>query len=322
LSFTEFVTAIRTRLIAAACLGMFAVACGQKFDLPPQPDPGRIPTPGAYNLEKSWDVDRPTDLVSQGSYLYVISGDSRVETFLTRSKTPIHPQFVGEFRGLVRPVAICVARRDSTFVFVADAGDTTVKRYHFTGGEPRHSFRDSIWRGDFTAIAADENLATYLSFADRDTILKYDESGHRERLISDRGTGVGFVIGPHGLHWNGRHLVVADTEKNWAQRLRGDTTNVAAPGDPIGANFSLFGPRDVTADRLGEFVYVADSGRDRVLKFLATGSFVDSVYSPTKAETQLEVPIRNPRYVAVEDSLVFVADPDGNRIVAFRLATL
>jgi len=310
------------RLWCALLGALLAWSCGQEFDLPPQPDPGRIPTPGTYNLEKVWEIDSPTDLVSQGSYLYVIEGESRVQAYLTRAKQAIHPQFVGEFEGLIRPTALCLARRDSTYIIVADEGDTTVKRYLFTGGAPRFAFRDTIWDGDFTAIAADQDLNVYLSFAERDTILKYDAEGHRTRLISDRGTGTGFVISPNGLHWNGEHLLVADTGKDWVQRLRGDTTNVAAPGDPLGIQKPLSAPRDVSADRLGEFIYVADSGRDRVLKFLRTGSFVDSIYSPTKESTLLEIPIDNPRFLAVEDSLVFIADPENNRVVAFRLATL
>lgn len=300
----------------------FASSCGQKFDLPPQPDPGRIPTPGTYNFEKNWEIDRPSDLLSQGSYLYVIEAEERVAAYLTRSKNAIHPQFVGEFEGLVRPTLLALARRDSTWIFVADQGDTTIKRYLFTGGAPRAIFQDSLWTSAFSGLAADADLNLYVSFADKDTILQYDDRGVRRRLISDRGTGQGFVIAPHGVHWNGTHLLVADTGKNWVQRLLGDTTNVAAAGDPIGSVVPLTGPLDVSADRLGEFVFVADSGRDRILKFLATGGFVDSVYSPTKPETQIEIPIDNPRYLAVEDSLVFVADPDRNRIVAFKLATL
>ncbi len=311
--------------LAAVLLGgivLWASSCGQDFNLPPQPDPGRTPTPGTYNVDKIWDLSGPSDLVSQGSYIYVIEQEARVIAYLTHAKTPIRAQFVGDFQGLVRPTAICLSRRDSTYIMIADQGDTTVKRYLFTGGAPRFAFRDSIWRDDFSAIASDGHLNVFLSFADRDSILAYDEDGKRTRLISDRGTGAGFVIQPHGLHWNGEHLLVADTGKSWVQRLRGDTTNVAAPGVPIGITTPLSGPLDVSADRLGEFIYVADTGRDRVMKFLKTGAFVDSVYSPTKESTVLQIPIQGPRYLAVEDSLVFVADPDHNRVVAFRLATL
>ncbi|MEZ4654743.1 MAG: hypothetical protein R3E12_14455 [Candidatus Eisenbacteria bacterium] len=40
---------------------------------------------------------------------------------------------------------VAIAKKDSTFVFVADAEDMTVKRYHFTGGAIRQTIQDSSW---------------------------------------------------------------------------------------------------------------------------------------------------------------------------------
>ena len=297
-----------------------SLACGQEFTLPPQPEPGRVPTAGTYNLDKVWTIPMPTDLTTQGSYLYVIEEESRIVAYLTQPAQPQNPFFIDPFEGLIRPVRLAVAKRDSTFLFVADAGDMTVKRYHFTGGAPRNVFADSLWN-EFSGLAADNDLNVYVSDATRDTVFKYTSSGAPIRLISDEGNGTGFVREPNGLHWNGEHLIVADTDKNWVQRLLPDTTNIAAPGDPIGTDFPLSDPLDVSADRLAEFIYVADTGSDRVLKFLKTGAFVDSVYSPLKAETELEIPLVAPRYVAVEDSLVFVSDPENNRLIGLRLAS-
>lgn len=307
------------RLVSGLLL-LGSLACGQEFSLPPQPDPGRIPTAGTYNLEKIWTLPGPTDVATQGSYLYVIEEESRVAAYLTQPIQPQNPFFVGEFEGLIRPVRLAVGKRDSTFLFVADAGDMRIKRYHFTGGQPRDSFTDTLWN-QFSGLAADNFLNVYVSDATRDTVYKYTFDGHRIRLVSDEGNGTGFVRAPNGLHFNGEHLIVADTEKNWVQRLRPDTTNIAAPGQPIGADFPLNMPLDVSADRLAEFIYVADTGSDRILKFLKTGGFVDSVYSPLKPETELEIPLEAPRYVAAEDSLVFVSDPENNRLIGLRLAS-
>jgi sugar lactone lactonase YvrE len=312
--------AFALRLIGTG-LVLLLLGCGQKFELPPQPEAGRIPTPGKYNLDKVWDVDgSPTDLVSQGSYLYVIEDSQRVVTYITRSKTPQHPVFVDPFEGLVKPVQLALSRRDSTYLLVADAGDRTIKRYLFTGGPPRFTFTDSIWRGDFAGLAADSKLNVYVSFAHSDSILKYDAAGTRVRLISNTGTGSGYVRRPSGLYWTGYDLLVADTGNNLVKRVDTDTTYVStAPpvGDPL-----LAGPRDVVSDRQNEVLYVADTERNRVLKFLRTGDLVDSVYSLTKAETRLDVPLYAPRFVAIEESLVFVSDPGNKRVVAFRLANL
>jgi hypothetical protein len=303
------------------CLGWLGAGCGQKFELPPTPESGRVPTPGKYNLDKVWDIDgSPTDMVSQGSYLYVIEDSERVVTYLTRSKTPQHSGFVGEFTGLVRPVHLALARGESTWLIVADAGDKSIKRFLYSGGASLFTFTDSIWTSDFAGLAADNKLNVYLSFAGSDSVLKYDAEGERARLISNTGTGSGYVKRPTGMYWTGFDLLIADTGNDLVKRVATDTCYVSTAA-PVG-ELLLSSPLDVISDRANEVVYVADSGRNRVLKFLRTGDLVDSVYSPTKVETHLDVPIAAPRFLAVQDSLVFVSDPLNKRVVAFRLATL
>ncbi len=311
---------MRRALRLAAFLSLLPSACGQQFSLPPQPEPGRIPTPGTYNLDKVWQVPSPTDIVLRGSYVYVIEEEARVGVYLSRQKEPTRPEFIGAFEGLVRPVQICLAKRDSTFVFVADAGDMHVKRYYFRGGMPLFAFTDSSWV-EFSGIAADNDLAIFVADAARDTVYKYDSRGQRLHLVSDRGTGQGFVISPHGMAYATGALWIADTGKNWVQRLRPDSTNKAFPGKPIGLETELAEPVDVTTDPSGERVFVAEAGNDRVFRFQATGSFEDTVYTQTRRETLVEPPIEAPRHVAADDSLVFIPDPANGRIVVLRLAT-
>lgn len=305
----------------AIVLGALALAgCGQRFELPPQPESGRIPIPGTYNLDRIWEVPSPSDLVVHGSYVYVIQEEANLEVYLRRHPEPVRPAFVGTFEGLVHPVQVCLAKRDSTFILIADAGDMQIKRYYFRGGQPLHTFTDSAWV-DLSGIAADEHLNVYVADAVRDTIYKYDEHGRRVRLIADRGTGKGFVIAPQGLAYRNKVLWVADTGKNWVQRLRPDSTNTAIEGQPIGLDVELGEPVDVAADPAGESVFVAEAANDRVLRFQATGGFQDTVYAHTKREVHVEPPVSSPRYVAADDSLVFLPDPENNRIVILRLAT-
>lgn len=304
----------------AILAGILLLSCGQEFRLPPQPDPGRIPTPGTYNLDKVWSIPSPTDIVLRGSYVYVIEEELRVGVYLSRQKEPSHPGFIGEFEGLIRPVQICLAKRDSTFIFVADAGDMQVKRYYFRGGAPLFSFTDSSWV-EFSGLAADNNLRVFVSDAVRDTVYKYDARGQRLHLVSDYGTGQGFVIDPHGMAYTAGALWIADTGKNWVQRLKPDSTNIAFPGKPIGLDLELADPFDVATDPSGERVFVAEAGNDRVFRFQATGSFEDTVYTPTRRETLVDPPIRAPKYIAADDSLVFIPDAVNARIVVLRLAT-
>lgn len=300
--------------VAAALLA----ACGQQFDLPPQPDPQDATLNNTYNLAKVWNIPGPGAMASQGSWVYVIEEEARVHAYFTGQQRAIQPNFIGEFEGLVRPVQIAVAERESIFVYVADAGDMTVKRYHFTGGAPRASFQDPAWT-EFSGLAADAFLNVYVADAGRNTIHKYTPDGELDKLISDLGSGRGFVDRPHGLYWNGRYLLVADTGKDWAQRLVDDATNLAAPGAAIGEEFELDGPAGISTDRGDENnIYVADTGSNRVFKFAANGTFVDSVYTATKIP--LDVPVNAPRHLAVAGVFVFLADPENDRILGLELA--
>jgi hypothetical protein len=311
---------MRERVLGIVAAVVVLAGCGQKFTLPPQPEPGRIPTPGTYNLDKVWHLPSPTDVVLRGSYLFVIEEHARVNVYLSRQKEPVHPSFIGTFDGLTRPIQLCLAKRDSTFLFVADAADMTIKRYYFRGGPSLFSFTDTSWTS-IDGIAADSYLNVYVSCAVRDSsvIYKYNAQGKRVRLISGAGTGQGFCIRPHGLAFVNNSVWVADPGNSRAQRLHSDSTNVAYPGRPIGAAFPLEEPVDVATDPAGQRIFVVEEQGDRILRFQPTGALEDTVYTQTRKETIVDPPIDAPRYVAADDSLVFLPDSANNRIVVVRL---
>lgn len=311
----------RSLLISLLACLMIPSGCGQMFDLPPQPNPGRIPTPGTYNLDKVWRLNAPTDMVLRGSYIYVIEENQRVNVYLSHQKEPRSPGFVGTFEGLIRPVQICIAKRDTTYVIVADAGDMTIKRYYFLGGPPRFTFADTSWV-EFSGLAADPDLDVYVSDAARDRVDKYDAEGRWVRMVSSYGTGQGYVIDPQGLAYSDGALWVSaiGPGRNWVQRLRPDTTYIAFEGRPIGLDIELSTPSDVATNLSGESVFIPETGKNRVMRFQATGAFQDTVYAPTKRETIVDPPLLSPRYLSADDSLVFVADSANNRVVVLRLS--
>lgn len=337
--------AIRWTFLAGLAL---VLACGQEFTLPPTPPPEPIPDAGRYHFEKSWSLPEPGDLAIAGSYLYVIvkndgadpdtSVKSRVAVYMTGRPTPTLPPQgrIGPFLGLKRPVQLCVAKGESTWVVVADAADSTIKRYHFTGGEPRLSFQHRrdiyteadtglvsvlVWK-EISGLAADDELNVYVTDAVRDTVSRYDRNGRFVRVVSTAGSGDGYCISARGISWNGSELLVGDTGQNRVVLLDPDGTETATrppigirPTDPAPVL-----PEDVAPDRNRKFAYVADTGQSRVLKYLLSGEFVDSVYSIRDLDARLGPPIAGPRHIAVEEPLVFVADPANNRLVAFALA--
>jgi hypothetical protein len=307
-------------LLLGAAAAVWAGGCGQKFELPPQPEPGRIPEPGTYNRFAVWPLESPTDVAVRGSYIFIIENEERVTALLSYRPEVAPASIVRDFNGLIRPVRLAVAVRESIFVFVADAGDMTIKRYYFLGGDPLFAFTDSSWV-EFSGLTADAQLNVYVSDASRDSIVIYDDRGRYARLLSDRGTGSGFVIAPHGIEHNGEVVVVSDTGKDWVQRLRPDTNNIAAYPTPIGSEGErLAAPEDVAVDRAGELIFVADTGKNRVLKYLTTGALEDTVYSPFKVRDVVP-PISAPRFVAAEDDYVYISDSENGRVVVMRFVS-
>jgi len=311
----------RRRVFAASVLALlWALGCGQQIELPEQPDEVLpIPKPGTYNLLSVWTVPSPSDLAVSGLYVFVIEENHRLGVYSSTRLYPFTPSMVSEFEGLQKPVQVTVTKRDSLFVIVADSADMTCKIYYWLGGEPLYTFTDSLWRR-FDGLAADPSLTIYVSDAARDTIQAYDRWGNRQHVVSDYGTGSGYVIDPRGIAYSSsRMLIVADEGKNWVQRLEPKQSNVAAILEPIGIEEDLLSrPHDVAADPNGEFVFVADTGHDQVLKFLTTGSFEDTVYS--HAKIPLEPPVDQPAFICALDSLVFLSDSTNDRIVLLQLA--
>ncbi len=309
-----------------------AAACGQQFSLPPEPDPEPIPDAGRYSYDRTWSLPAPRDIHIWGGYIYVITANTgpdsadvkaRLEMFLTSRPDPVVPPSdrLRPFTGLIDPVHVTVAHRESIYVFVADRGDMKVKRFNYTGGQPGFSFTDPAWR-EFSGLAADDDLNVYVADAVRDTIAQYDDRGRFTRLISSWGAGSGFVMRPHGMEWNGRELIVSDTEQDRVVLLRTDATETAS-GSPIGVGagpFRPIGPLDVASERLSPYLYVTDSENGRILKFTRDGAFIDSVYSARDSDPRLGPPILEVSHVTARGRTVFVSDPANNRLVAFQLA--
>ena len=225
---------------------------------------------------------------------------------------------------------------DTTFVTeeVVKGHNWSVKRFNFTGGAPLASFGlPSQWGagqtfGEVSGLAADEDLNVYVSDWANDMVAKFDRTGRFLKNLSGRGNGEGWINQARGLDWNGEELLVADTGDDRVVFLDRNAVAVATrhPVPPVGTAvgpYSPRGPEGISGDRARNFLFIADTGRDRVLKYRLTGEFVDSVYSakmsfPPPAE--LAEPILAPRFVAVEAPLVFVSDPVHDRLVAFALA--
>ena len=135
------------------------------------------------------------------------------------------------------------------------------------------------------------------------------------------GTGFGSSKDPRGMQWaepQGPALYFADRNNNQTQRY----------GDPLGGppSFKLdFGgsgadsmllsePLDVAVDSAG-YLYVADAGNQRVLRYDSDGRFVQRVDWNIG---EVKVPMIRPVAVAADNRQVYIADRGAGQVLRFR----
>ena len=132
------------------------------------------------------------------------------------------------------------------------------------------------------------------------------------------GTGTGTVQDPRGMFWGpsgGGAVFTADLGKNWVQKLSdADAEHGLLHPRRQAAGPTLFGPLDVTADLQG-FLYLADTGNQRVLRYDGTGGYIQTVNVELDAFGRS---LLSPVAVAADDSLVFVGDAGLGEVIRYK----
>ena len=135
------------------------------------------------------------------------------------------------------------------------------------------------------------------------------------------GTGLGSAKDPRGMQWadpQGPALYFADLGNDQAQRY----------GDPVAGPLSfklrlggsgpdsmlLSQPVDVAVDSAG-YVYVADAGNLRVLRYDSDGNFVQRVDWNVG---EVKEPLARPVAVAADNRQVYIADRGAAQVLRFR----
>jgi hypothetical protein len=309
-------------LILLALLPSFLFwGCGQSIGKPEETQGGNTIIPNTYVLTYEWkNFPGTTDIVvTVGGFVYVAQESARVAAYKTFS--PERQPLISDLTGLVKPV--CVAEGVSEEMYVADAGDTTVKRFLRSGGAPIQVVKDTAWT-QLGGIAVDNEGFLYVADKQRELIWKYRPSGERDSslrppttmipgLLSEGGEGFGYVRRPGGMCFDGIYIQVTDTGKNRVQKLARDefalgVLNVIgpSPSDPLKA------PLDSDTDSDGN-IYVADTGNSRVLKYDRSGVLLATV------NWDSTVVIGPPTAVAARDKWVYIADPEHSRILIYEL---
>ncbi len=165
-------------------------------------------------------------------------------------------------------------------VYVVDVNAHKIKIYDLEGnflrgfgeeGEAHGQFKrpwNIYFHNDELYVAAYEN--------DRIDVLSPD--GTFKRSFGEYGTGDGQMEGPTALTIDGKgNIVIADFYNHRVVRHAADGTFLSALGvaDDVGAADDRFNyPLDIITGRDGRFVYVLDSGNERIKIYDSDGNYV------------------------------------------------
>lgn len=251
-----------TILLAAACPMLFWLGCGGKYDKPLEVY--KEPPSGAYNYTDSLVAfDWANCMSVAGGNIFVSFDTTRVVHRYYSSGSVVDDVI---FYGLERPVAVGAGLGA---VAVADSSDSvTIKVYDPEGGDPLLVIHDPDWRR-VSALAVDDDENVYVADRDRNFVRSYDSKGKRrfEVDLADSGFGIGHVLSPRGLCFDGEALLIAeaDAEKIQVQRIAIDSPQQGLPFSAEVFFIKSFTDEDDYEIALVEPVAVASDGQGRIL---------------------------------------------------------
>jgi hypothetical protein len=267
---------------------LLSPGCGGKYDEPLEVF--KEPQIGTYNYGKDLaGFELATDMVVLCGHLFVsFETEGKVRDHFANGRE--YPDRV--FEGVVRPTEIGEGPRNIAVVDVLDS--LTVRTYSPGGGSPLLSFKDPEWI-QIGGLAVDDDGNTYVSDVARNFVRSYNSRGIRrfETDLADSGFGIGHVMSPHGLCFDGEALLIAeaDPEKAQVQRVRIDKPQHGIPfsesvpyissfTDEDGNEIALKRPVAVATDRYG-YIYVLDEELGKIFRYTADGISSTLVNAPT-----------------------------------------
>ncbi len=279
-------------------------------------------------------LQNPTAMGFGANQLFVLDQGDTAAARITLGAPTTYQSDCGPIAGFSRPIA--------------DLSKYWRVQVYQLNGVPAGSFTDTLFLW-VNGVAADAAGRVYVSgtiaycsvdpfdtrirtFDSESRIYRYERgSGAGGSVIGDgwrrdpsyeviEGTGIGSTRDPRGMLWSsatGSALHFADTGNHEVQKFAdpvsaGSSFKLAFGGG--GADLThLSSPTDVSVDANG-YVYVADSGNKRVLRYDPNGDFVQKVnIEKDAAGDTLETPVA----VTADNDQVYVVDPTHAEVVRY-----
>jgi len=265
---------------AALCLVLSLVlaGCGGKYDKPLEIY--KVYQAGAYNYGAPLTgFYSGTHMAMTGGHFFMSYRDS--STLLDYFANGVLNSGV-EFEGLISPTIVGEGLRAIAVVETADS--LSVKVFRPGGGPPFLTFSDPDWR-EIGGLAIDDDDNVYVSDTEQNFVRAYDAAGmpRFDVDLADSGFGIGHVISPMGLCFDGEALLIAEADDDKAQVQRvsihqaqqGIVFSETMPflssfTDSAGNEINLRRPVAVTTDANGN-IYVLDAELGQIFRYTFDG---------------------------------------------------
>jgi hypothetical protein len=263
-------------LVSTYLLGLWT-GCGGKYDKPLEVYK-EMPT-GVYNYADSLIGFTDASCISMtGGNIFVALGAGGIGRYYTSGGRMDDVVFAGLDRATKVGTSLYA-------VAVADSSDIlTVKVYSTEGGDPTLVVHDPEWR-KISGLAVDDDGNVYVADRVRNFVRSYDSQGARrfEVDLADSGFGIGHVLSPRGLCFDGEALLIAeaDGEKAQVQKIAIDQPQTGIPfsaevffistfTDEGGNDIDLVRPVAVDVDGQGR-ILVLDQALGKIFRFTEDG---------------------------------------------------
>jgi hypothetical protein len=285
---------IGTVAAIALALHLVLAGCGGKYDKPLEVY--KEYQAGAYNYGAPLlGFDSGTHMAMTGGHFFMSYRDSGA--LLDYFANGVVNSGV-EFEGLVSPTIVGEGLRAVAVVETAES--LSVKVFRPGGGQPFLTFSDPDWR-DIGGLAVDDDDNIYVSDTEQNFVRAYDATGapRFEVDLADSGFGIGHVISPMGLHFDGEALLIAEADDDKAQVQRvsihepqqGIVFSETVPflsffTDSAGNDINLIRPVAVTTDTEGN-IFVLDAELGRIFRYTFDGESDTPVQSSSIEDPEM-----------------------------------
>ena len=219
-------------------------------------------------------------------------------------------------------------------VYVADSSNNRVQKFDLQGNfitfigdsVPNGSANGSFQRPSSVAVYGSGNV--YVADTNNNRIQKFDPQGNFITYIGasapNASSANGSFSSPYAVAIDGTgNVYVADTGNNRVQKFDPQDNFItyigASAPNASSANGSFNQPSGVAVDSSG-YVWVADSGNNRLQKFDPQGNFITYTGASAPNASSANGSFNFPHRIAVDVSKnVYVADTNNNRIQKFGL---